>query len=194
MKDIIEEYEHTQKVIDKIISDECFIQNVENISDLCVKALRNGKKIMFCGNGGSAADSQHLAAELVSRFNFDRPALCGIALTVDTSALTAIGNDYGYDRVFARQVYGIGQEGDVLFGFSTSGKSKNIIEAFKAAKEKNITTVGMLGENGRDIGDLASYSINVPSSSTPKIQEVHIMTGHIICGLIEKNIFPQYKS
>jgi len=186
---IIEEYRKTKAILDSIISNNEFLNNVENIANLCIKALKANKKIMFCGNGGSAADSQHLAAELVSRFHFDRPGLSGLALTVDTSALTAIGNDYGYERSFARQIEALGQEGDVLFGFSTSGRSKNIIEAFHAANNKNIITIGMLGVDGRDIGSLAKHVINIPSSETPKIQEGHIITGHIICGLIEQGMF-----
>jgi len=144
---------------------------------------------MFCGNGGSAADSQHLAAELVSKLCYDRPALNAIALTTDTSALTAIGNDYGYLYSFSRQIEAIGTKGDVLIGISTSGKSKNVIEAVKVAKNKKIITIGLLGEDGRDIGNLADYQINIPSMETPKIQEGHIATGHIICSIIEDKFF-----
>jgi D-sedoheptulose 7-phosphate isomerase len=185
----LEEYNKTKKFIEKIISNEEFLQNVETIAQICTKSLQTNNKIMFCGNGGSAADSQHLAGELVSKFKFDRPGLYGIALTTDTSILTAIGNDYGYKRLFARQVEAIGKKGDILFGFSTSGRSKNVVEAFNSAKEKGIITIGMLGQDGHDIGALSDYSVNIPSVETPKIQEGHIMTGHIICGLIEEAIF-----
>jgi D-sedoheptulose 7-phosphate isomerase len=130
-----------------------------------------------------------LAAELVSKLSYDRPALAAIAVTVDTSALTAIGNDYGYLYSFSRQIDAIGNSGDVLFGLSTSGRSQNVIEALKMAKEKGIITIGLLGENGRDIGAMADYQINIPSSETPKIQEGHIATGHIICALIEDHFF-----
>ena len=186
---ITAEYTRTRDVFDKIIADKNFAANILKISEVATKALQAGGKIMFCGNGGSAADSQHLAAELVSKLNYDRPGLNAVALTVDTSALTAIGNDYGYERAFARQVEAIGQKGDVLFVFSTSGRSKNVIEAVKSAKAKGIITVGFLGADGRDIGALVDWQINIPSTETPKIQEGHIATGHIICGIIEEAIF-----
>jgi len=183
------EYTRTREVFDKIIADKNFAGNILKIAEISTKALQSGKKIMFCGNGGSAADCQHLAAELVSKLNYDRPGLNAVALTTDTSALTAIGNDYGYERVFARQIEAIGQSGDILFAFTTSGRSKNIIEAVKAAKSKNIITVGFLGQEGRDVGKMVDMQINIPSAYTPNIQEGHISTGHIICGIIEENIF-----
>ncbi|MBM3580280.1 MAG: D-sedoheptulose 7-phosphate isomerase [Alphaproteobacteria bacterium] len=186
---IISEFTKTREVFEKILADEKLHKNIEAVSSACIKALRNGKKIMFCGNGGSAADSQHLAAELVSKLSYDRPALNAMALSVDTSALTAIGNDYGYLYSFSRQVDAVGQEGDVLIGISTSGRSKNVVEAMKSAKAKKIVTVGLLGLEGRDIGEIADYQINIPSSETPKIQEGHIATGHIICALIEDEFF-----
>lgn len=186
---IVSELEKTQEVFNKIVQDKKLISEVEKIAELSAQALKNGKKIIFCGNGGSAADSQHLAAELVSKLYNDRPALAAIALTTDTSALTAIGNDYGYDRLFARQVEGLGQEGDVMIGISTSGRSKNVIEGIVAAKKKGITTIGFLGEDGRNIGELVDHQINIPSSSTPKVQEGHIAIGHIYCAIIEKIIF-----
>lgn len=186
---IISEFTKTREVFEKIISNEKLHSDIELVTNVCINALKKGKKIMFCGNGGSAADSQHLAAELVSKLAYDRPALNAIALTADTSSLTAIGNDYGFIYSFSRQVDAIGQEGDILIGISTSGKSKSVVEAFKSAKAKKITTVGFLGENGRDIGDLADYQINIPSNETPKIQEGHIAAGHIICALIEEEFF-----
>jgi D-sedoheptulose 7-phosphate isomerase len=179
----------TKTVIEGIINNTTLQEKILEVIELCVDTLKNGNKIIFCGNGGSAADSQHLAAELVSRFNFDRPALPAIALTTDTSALTAIGNDYGYEKVFSRQLEAIGKNGDILFGFSTSGRSKNIILAFEIAKKMNIKTVGMLGFDGRDIGKISDFSINIPSNETPKIQEGHACIGHIICGLIEEIMF-----
>ncbi len=195
---IATEYNKTKEIFEKLSRDNDFHKNILSIASLCVSSLNNGKKIMFCGNGGSAADSQHLAAELVSKLCYDRPGLNAIALTVDTSALTAIGNDYGYDRSFARQVEAIGNKGDVLFVFSTSGKSKNVIEAVKSAKNREIITVGFLGQEGQEIGDLVDCQINIPSKETPKIQEGHIATGHIICSIIEEEIFgaqynPKYK-
>ena len=193
MQFIRNELFQTKDLIEIILLDTSFQENVLKIANICIKSLKSGGKIIFCGNGGSAADSQHLAAELVSRFNFDRPALSAIALTTDTSALTAIGNDYGYERVFSRQLEALGREGDVLFGFSTSGRSKNILLAFEQAKKMKITTVGMLGIDGRDIGGISDEQINIPSSYTPKIQEGHICIGHIICGVIEELMFPSFK-
>lgn len=193
MQFIRNELFQTKDLIEAILLDEKFQENVLKIANICIKSLKSGGKIIFCGNGGSAADSQHLAAELVSRFNFDRPGLAAIALTTDTSALTAIGNDYGYERVFSRQLEAIGRQGDVIFGFSTSGRSKNILLAFEQAKKMKITTVGMLGIDGRDIGGISDEQINIPSSYTPKIQEGHICIGHIICGVIEELMFPSFK-
>ena len=186
---ILEEYKKTKDLFEKILDNKTLILEIEKITNICYESLKSGGKIMFCGNGGSAADSQHLAAELVSKLCYDRPALNAIALTTDTSTLTSIGNDYGYIYSFSRQIDAISKEGDVLIGISTSGRSKNIIEAIKSAKAKNVITIGFLGENGRDIGDLVDYQINIPSSETPKIQEGHIATGHIICALIEEKFF-----
>lgn len=186
---IISELKKTRELFDRILVDEVLQKNIETVAKVATHALRSGKKIMFCGNGGSAADSQHLAAELVSKLSYDRPALNAMALSVDTSALTAIGNDYGFLYSFSRQVEAVGQEGDVLIGISTSGRSKNVVEAFKSARAKKIITVGFLGKDGRDIGEISDYQINVPSDETPKIQEGHIAAGHIICALIEEEFF-----
>ena len=188
---ILDEYSKTKQLFEKILADDVLQDNIVKIVAICVTTLQNKGKIMLCGNGGSAADCQHLAAELVVRLSYDRPALNAIALTVDTSALTAIGNDYGYERSFSRQVEALGISGDVLFALSTSGKSKNVLEAVRSAKQKNITTIGFLGSKGRDIGDIVDYRINIPSDETPKIQEAHIATGHIICSLIEEEIYGQ---
>jgi D-sedoheptulose 7-phosphate isomerase len=162
---------------------------IEEAAKAMIAALKAGNKIMFCGNGGSAADSQHLAAELVGRFKVNRAALAAIALTTDTSILTALGNDFGFETVFARQVEGIGKKGDILVGSSTSGNSKNIAEAFKKAKAMGIMTVSFLGCGGGALAKSADVSIIVPSNNTPRIQETHITIGHIICGLIEKELF-----
>jgi D-sedoheptulose 7-phosphate isomerase len=195
---IIEEFTKTRNVFDLLIKDSNVHEQILKASEICTKSLKQNGKIMFCGNGGSAADSQHLSAELVSKLSYDRPALNAIALTTDTSAITAIGNDYGYLYSFSRQVEAIGNAGDVLIGISTSGKSKNVIEAIKSAKNKKILTIGFLGKEGKDIGDLVDYQINIPSIETPKIQEGHISVGHILCGIIEDNFFgkthnPNYK-
>ncbi len=186
---IVSEFTKTRDLFEKILVDKKLHQQIDEISRVCIESLKKGKKIMFCGNGGSAADSQHLAAELVSKLSYDRPALNAIALTVDTSAITAIGNDYGYLYSFSRQVHAVGNEGDVLIGISTSGRSKNVVEALKAAKEKKITTVGFLGQDGCDIGELSDYQLNIPSAETPRIQEGHITSGHLICALIEDHFF-----
>lgn len=186
---IISEFVKTRELFEKILLDEVLQKNIEIVAKVATQALKNGKKIMFCGNGGSAADSQHLAAELVSKLCYDRPALNAMALSVDTSALTAIGNDYGFLYSFSRQVSAVGNEGDILIGISTSGRSKNVVEAMKAAHAKKIITVGFLGKDGRDIGEISDYQINIPSDETPKIQEGHIASGHIICALIEEEFF-----
>jgi len=144
---------------------------------------------MLAGNGGSAADAQHIAAELVGRYGFDRPSIPSLALTTDTSNLTAIGNDYGYEQVFSRQLEGMGQEGDIFIGISTSGNSVNIIRAFESAKKKNIMTVALTGNDGGKMAQMADIALVVPSNSTPRIQEVHILIGHILCDIIEKEIF-----
>ncbi|MCB2082162.1 MAG: D-sedoheptulose 7-phosphate isomerase [Hyphomicrobiales bacterium] len=156
---------------------------------MMVERLRNDGKILFAGNGGSAADAQHLAGELVSKLCFDRPGLAAIALTTDTSILTAIGNDYGYERLFARQVEALGRSGDVLVAFSTSGRSPNILRGLEAAKEAGMITVGFTGHKGGDMLPLCDYVIQIPSDETPKIQEGHIALGHIICALVERAIF-----
>lgn len=161
---------------------------IDEAANLCIQSLENGGKIIFCGNGGSAADSQHLAAELMGRFLFDRAPLAALALTVDTSALTAIGNDYGYEFVFSRQLKGVGKVGDILFGISTSGKSQNIVKAFETAKNMGITTIALTGSKLSKLHALADHAISTPSDSTNHIQEMHIATGHIICGKIETTL------
>lgn len=159
------------------------------IADACTKALRSGGKVMFCGNGGSAADSQHLAAEFVGRYKMERKALNSIALTVDTSILTAIGNDYGYDDVFRRQVEGVGKAGDVLIGLSTSGNSRNVLLAFEQAAAMGIKTVAFTGCSGGKMKELADLCLAVPAGVTNHIQEQHITCGHLICELVEKAMY-----
>jgi D-sedoheptulose 7-phosphate isomerase len=161
------------------------------VATACIDALRRGHKILFAGNGGSAADAQHLAGELVSRFNYDRPGLAAFALTTDTSVLTAIGNDYGYERVFARQVEAVGAAGDVFIGISTSGRSPNIVAALQAARAKGLATVGLTGRGGGLMPELCDHCLRTPSDETPRIQEGHIAMGHTICWLIERAIFPR---
>jgi len=179
----------TLATLERIAEDPQILGLVEEIAARCCTQLRAGNKILFAGNGGSAADAQHLAGELVSRFKFDRPGLPAVALTTDTSVLTAIGNDYGYECTFARQLNAIGAAGDVFFGISTSGRSPNILRAFEEARRKEIITVGFTGESGGVMQPLCDYCVRVPSPETPKIQEGHILLGHIICGLIEREMF-----
>lgn len=162
---------------------------IEAIAALWIKAIENGHKVIFCGNGGSAADSQHLSAELMGRYKIDRNPMPAMSLTTDTSALTAIGNDYGYEKVFSRPLKGIGFKGDVLVGISTSGNSKNVLDAFAVAKEKGIATVAFTGAKGGKMKEVADITLNVPSDITNNIQEMHIACGHIICGLVEEHFF-----
>jgi len=172
-------------------ADDALLGAIADVAMACVTALKRGNKILFAGNGGSAADSQHLAAEIVSRFAYDRPGLPAFALTTDTSILTAIGNDYGYEHVFARQIESVGDTGDVFFGISTSGRSANIVKALHAARNKGLVTVGLTGRSGGQMPELCDTCLRVPSDSTPRIQEGHIVIGHIVCGLIEEQMFPQ---
>lgn len=172
-----------------ILKNELLINTLRQCSEVITKAFRDGNKVLFCGNGGSAADAQHLAAEFSGRFYTDRDALPAEALHCNTSYLTAVANDYSYDVVYSRMIHGIGKPGDVLVGLSTSGNSKNIVEAFKTAKLKNMITIGLTGESGGIMKNISDYLLNVPSSDTPRIQETHIMMGHIICQLVEETYF-----
>ena len=181
----------TARLLDKMATDQVLCAATAQAAEACVVALRAGCKLLFCGNGGSAADAQHWAGELVSRFNYDRPGLAAIALTTDTSILTAIGNDYGYERLFARQVEALGVAGDVLLAISTSGNSPNILAALEAARARGITSIGFTGEAGGKMTALCDICLRIPSSSTPRIQEGHEVLGHAICGMIEAAIFPR---
>ena len=163
-------------------------ENLISIVDLIVKCLKNGNKVLICGNGGSAADSQHFAAELVGRFKLERKGLPAIALTTDTSVLTCMGNDYGYDSIFSRQVEALGNEGDVLIGFSTSGNSKNVILAIEEGKSKGLTTVGFLGKDGGKLKEMVDYDFTFNYTETARVQEHHLMTYHLICEFVEKEM------
>jgi D-sedoheptulose 7-phosphate isomerase len=165
------------------------LDKIVELSDVVVHALRNGNKIMFCGNGGSAADAQHLAGEFINRFRFDRAPLAGLALTTDTSILTCIGNDSSFDHVFSKQILGLGNKGDVLIAISTSGNSMNILEACHACKEKGIYIVGFTGESGGKMQEIVDLLIDIPSKDTPRIQEGHITVGHIMCDIVEQEMF-----
>lgn len=173
----------------KILSDEKILATINKIAEEIINAYKKDKKVLTAGNGGSAGDAQHIAGELVSKFFFDRPGLTAFALSTDTSILTAIGNDYGYEKSFSRQVQANAKEGDVFIGISTSGNSKNIVMALEEAKRKGVITVGLVGEKECAMDGLCDYIIHVPSSSTPTIQESHIMLGHIICAIVEEEIF-----
>ena len=162
------------------------LPKIKEAGDLCLNTIKNGNKILIAGNGGSAADSQHFSAELTGRFKKERISLPAIALTTDTSALTAIGNDYGYEFVFSRQLEGLGNKGDIFIGISTSGNSKNVIEAIKKAKEKNIKVITLLGKDGGKMKNLGDINIIIPSNETPRIQEMHIMVLHMICQIIDE--------
>jgi len=186
---IKEEIKKSYETKQKIYNDEKLLDILVDVAQRCVDIYKKGKKTILAGNGGSAADAQHIAAELVGRYGFDRASLPSLALTTDTSNLTAIGNDYGYDQVFSRQLDGMGQDGDLFIGISTSGNSKNIIKAFEVAKKKNIFSVALVGKDGGEMAKLADIAIIVPSESTPRIQESHILIGHILCDIIEKEIF-----
>ncbi len=174
----------------QVLSNDGLLKIVANATDVIVSAFKAGNHVYFCGNGGSAADAQHLAAEFSGRFYKDRNALPAEALHCNTSYLTAVANDYSFDLIYARLIQGLGKEGDILFGLSTSGNSKNIVEAFKTAKSKNMITIGFTGETGGAMKELSDYLINIPSTDTPRIQESHMLLGHIICQLVEEKYFP----
>jgi D-sedoheptulose 7-phosphate isomerase len=189
MNRITQAVEQSIAVKNRLLSDPSIIRGIGEIADICSQSLCDGHRIMFCGNGGSAADAQHLAAELSGRFYTDRKPLAAEALTVNTSYLTAVANDYSFDDIFSRLVEGNGQQGDVLIGLSTSGNSENVVRAFEAAHRKGIITVGLTGETGGKLAMLSDFIIKVPSADTPRIQEAHILIGHIICEIIETNLF-----
>ena len=173
-----------------ILKDEKLLQKIAEVSKLAVSTFRSGNKILIAGNGGSAADAQHIAAEFVSRFLYDRPGLPCIALTTDTSMLTAIGNDYGFEKLFSRQLEAHGKEGDLFIGISTSGNSSNIITAVESCRKIGVTSIALCGNAGV-LGGIADHAITVPSNFTPYIQESHICIGHLICAIVEESVFPR---
>jgi D-sedoheptulose 7-phosphate isomerase len=186
---IRKQIEESLKVKTLLLDDENIQKSIKTAATFCCEALRNDKKIIFAGNGGSAADAQHLAGELVNRFGFDRPGLSAIALTTDTSVITSIANDYGFEKLFSRQIQAIGKKGDVLVVLSTSGNSSNIIEGIKEARKTGIITIGLTGRSGGKMPPLCDICLNVPSDDTPRIQEAHILIGHILCSIIENSLF-----
>lgn len=191
MTDAAAELAESAAAIAALAADPVLCAAVDGAAGMVVASLKAGGKLMICGNGGSAADAQHWAAEFVSRFMYDRPGLAAIALTTDTSILTAIGNDYGYERLFARQVEALGRSGDVLFAISTSGRSPNIVAALRAARALGIATVGFTGAGGGDMPGLCDLCLRMPSDSTARIQEGHEAAGHAICALVERAMFPR---
>lgn len=189
MIDIKEKIIASIQVKQKISEDYFLLEKISEVANIIINALKQDKKILFCGNGGSAADAQHLAAELSGRFYFDRDPLFAEALHVNSSYITAVANDYSYDEIYARLIKAKGRKGDVLVGISTSGNSINILKAFEVAKQQGVITVGMTGHSGGRIKDICNYLLNVPSSDTPRIQESHILIGHIICEIVEHQLF-----
>ncbi|MBJ2151023.1 SIS domain-containing protein [Paracoccus sp. IB05] len=190
IEDFIEaEFNASRQTIAALYDDRAYREAAAAVADLYTGRLRAGSKLLFAGNGGSAGDAQHIAGEFVSRFHFDRPGLAAIALSTDTSIMTAIGNDYGYERVFSRQIEALGQTGDVLTVLSTSGNSPNILKAIEAAKERGITVVGMTGGTGGKMAGLCDHLLVAPSPVTPRIQECHLVTYHLLCALVEARMF-----
>ncbi len=189
INEIASQLAESQRVVTLMQDDAALLSQVQEAANAITNAMRKGNKLLLAGNGGSAADAQHIAGEFVSRFAFDRPGLPAVALTTDTSILTAIGNDYGYEKLFARQVQALGQPGDVFMCYSTSGSSKNILLALEQAKSMGLTCIGLTGNKGGPMHDLCDHVLAVPSGSTPKIQEGHLILGHIICGIVEVVIF-----
>jgi D-sedoheptulose 7-phosphate isomerase len=191
MKEIKDIILQSIEVKRQITENPELLKTIVDVAGNCTEAFCEGNKVLFCGNGGSAADAQHLSAELSGRFYYDRHPLPSEALHVNTSYLTAVANDYSYDEVYSRMLHAVGDEGDVLIALSTSGNSPNILKALEAARQLGMITVGMTGETGGKMKDLCDFLINVPSTDTPRIQESHIMIGHIICEMIESTMFPK---
>jgi D-sedoheptulose 7-phosphate isomerase len=194
MENMIEKYisDQVQKSIEVkqyLLHDTDMMELIKKVSLKCAEVYKNGNKTLIAGNGGSAADAQHIAGEFVSKFYFDRPGISSIALTTDTSIITAIGNDYGYEQLFSRQIQANGNKGDMFIGISTSGNSANVIEALKECKKKEIITIGLTGAKGGEMAKLCDYCIKVPSNETPRVQESHILVGHIICAVVEEVLF-----
>jgi D-sedoheptulose 7-phosphate isomerase len=188
---VLEYLVRSRDVIQAAIDDPTFGDAISDIVEVTATALDKGHKLLLAGNGGSAADAQHLAGEMLSRFHYDRAPAAAIALTTDTSVLTAIGNDYGYERLFERQILGLGCAGDVFIAISTSGRSANILRAIDAARQKRILTVGFTGRTGGEMSSRCDICLHAPSDSTPLIQQIHITAGHVICGLVEERLFPR---
>ena len=191
MTSILDYLAQSREIVEASMKNEAFLAAVSAITDAITNSLRGGGKLLTCGNGGSAGDAQHIAGEFVSRLNYDRAPAAAIALTTDTSVITAIGNDYGYEHVFERQVLALGRPGDVLMAISTSGRSASILKAMQAARERGMIVVGFTGKTGGSMPPLSDLTLHVPSDATPLIQQMHITAAHIICGLVEERLFPR---
>src|SRR5215472_12284808 len=191
VKAILDYLIQSRDTVQAVIDDPEFVTVVRDIVEVTAHAIGNGCKLLLAGNGGSAADAQHLAGEMLSRLNYDRAPAAALALTTDTSVLTAVANDYGYDKLFERQILGLGCPGDVFIGISTSGRSPNILRAIEAARERRIVTVGFTGRTGGEMASRCDLCLRAPSDSTQLIQQIHITAGHIICGLVEERLFPR---
>ena len=191
IKAILQCLAESRDAVQAAIDDPAFCRAIDEIAAVISTALTDGRKLLLAGNGGSAADAQHIAGEMLSRFNHDRAPLSALALTTDSSVLTAIGNDYGYERLFERQILGLGCPGDVFIAISTSGRSPNVIRAIDAARQKRLVTIGFTGRSGGEMASRCDLCLHAPSDSTPVIQQIHITAGHIICGLVENRLFPQ---
>jgi D-sedoheptulose 7-phosphate isomerase len=191
MRLILDYLTRSRDIVQAAIDDPAFSSAVWKIAQVTATALRDGGKLLLAGNGGSAADAQHIAGEMLSRLNYDRAPVAALALTTDTSVLTAIGNDYGYESLFERQILGLGCRADVFIAISTSGRSPNILRAIEAARQKRLTVVGFTGRTGGEMASRCDVCLHAPSDSTPLIQQIHIMAGHIICGLVEEDLFPR---
>ncbi|MEZ4986991.1 MAG: D-sedoheptulose 7-phosphate isomerase [Saprospiraceae bacterium] len=188
---ILKGFEDSISLKQTVLADERLLGVIAAVVEACLQSLREGGKLLFAGNGGSAADAQHLAAEFSGRFYYDRPPLYAEALHVNTSYLTAVANDYGYEESYARMVRAMGKKGDVLFALSTSGNSPNVVRAVEAANEAGMVTVGFTGQDGGRLAEICTHLFGVPSKDTPRIQEVHMLAGHIICELVEERLFPR---
>ena len=193
IKMILEQVDELTQVNQKMFSDKLLISKLAEVSSICINTFKKDGKLLIAGNGGSAADAQHFAGELVSRFLFDRPALSAIALTTDSSILTAIGNDYGYEDVFARQIQAHGRSGDVFIAISTSGNSANILKAIQTAKAIGLVVIGLTGRSGGKMKDMCDVCLCAPSDSTPRIQECHLFFEHTLCACIEESLFGELR-
>lgn len=191
MNPILDHLRQSRDIIEAALGDPRFIAAIEASIAAIAEALARGNKLLVAGNGGSAADAQHIAGELLSRLNYDRMPTAALALTTDSSVLTAVGNDYGYEHVFARQILGLGRKGDVFLAISTSGRSPNVLRAIEAAKRQGLTVIGFTGKTGGAMAGICDIVLHAPSDSTPLVQQVHITAAHIVCGLVEERLFPR---